>query len=73
MLSAEFKIEINNIVNFLFFFSLQRISIADIIEHEWFQIDYEPASGIEFDEKINLDDVNAAFNTIEVITNNIDA
>ncbi len=45
--------------------SRRRISIADIIEHEWFQINYEPASGIEFDEKINLDDVNAAFNTIE--------
>lgn len=51
---------------------MQRISIAEIVEDEWFQIDYEPASGIEFDDKINLDDVHAAFNLIEVITNDID-
>nr|QCH00481.1 CBL-interacting protein kinase 14 [Vitis amurensis] len=43
----------------------RRISIAEIVEDEWFQIDYEPASGIEFDDKINLDDVHAAFNLIE--------
>ncbi|KAJ9689561.1 hypothetical protein PVL29_014978 [Vitis rotundifolia] len=50
----------------------RRISIAEIVEDEWFQIDYKPASGIEFDDKINLDDVHAAFNLIEVITNDID-
>ncbi|KAJ9689562.1 hypothetical protein PVL29_014978 [Vitis rotundifolia] len=43
----------------------RRISIAEIVEDEWFQIDYKPASGIEFDDKINLDDVHAAFNLIE--------
>lgn len=71
MSSAELNIEMNKIVIFLSFFFLQRITIADIVENEWFQINYEPASGIEFDEKINLDDVNAAFNSTEVITNDI--
>lgn len=48
--------------------SLQRMTIPEIIESEWFQKDYVPTCcSNECDEKINLDDVNAAFNSIEVI------
>jgi hypothetical protein len=36
------------------------------MEQEWFQKDYVPACGYETDEKIQLDDVNAAFESIEV-------
>ncbi|KAA8522777.1 hypothetical protein F0562_009200 [Nyssa sinensis] len=42
-----------------------RITITDIIEDQWFQIDYEPAVRIECDENINLDDVHEAFNSIK--------
>ena len=44
----------------------QRITIPEIMEQEWFQKDYVPACGYETDEKIQLDDVNAAFDSIEV-------
>lgn len=37
-----------------------------MIEDEWFQTDYVPSFGYECDEKIYLDDVNAAFDVIEV-------
>lgn len=43
-----------------------RITIPEIIEDEWFQKDYVPACGYEIDDKIHLDDVNAAFDSIEV-------
>ncbi|XP_057966990.1 CBL-interacting serine/threonine-protein kinase 21 isoform X3 [Malania oleifera] len=43
----------------------RRITICQIIENEWFQTNYEPAVGIECDGKINLDDVHAAFDSIE--------
>jgi hypothetical protein len=45
---------------------LQRITIPEIIEDEWFRIDYVPSCGYESDEKIFLDDVNAAFDADEV-------
>ncbi|OAY46786.1 CBL-interacting serine/threonine-protein kinase 21 isoform X2 [Manihot esculenta] len=43
----------------------RRITIAEMIEDEWFQTDYVPSFGYECDEKIYLDDVNAAFDVIE--------
>ncbi|KAJ6296035.1 hypothetical protein OIU78_023965 [Salix suchowensis] len=39
----------------------KRITLPEIFEDEWFQIDYVPSCGYECDEKIFLDDVNAAF------------
>ncbi|KAF5461773.1 hypothetical protein F2P56_017846 [Juglans regia] len=50
-----------------------RMSIPDIVEDKWFQKDYVPACGYECNEKIHLEDVNAAFDSIEEIvseTNN---
>ncbi|KAL2338604.1 hypothetical protein Fmac_013050 [Flemingia macrophylla] len=44
---------------------VKRITIPDIIEDEWFQTDYKPASEYDFDQNINLDDVDVAFNSIE--------
>lgn len=44
-----------------------RITIPEIVEDEWFQKDYVPACGYEIDDKIHLDDVNAAFDSIEEI------
>ncbi|RDY12539.1 CBL-interacting serine/threonine-protein kinase 26, partial [Mucuna pruriens] len=44
---------------------MQRITIAEIVEDEWFQTDYKPAFPSEFDQNINLDDVDVAFNSIE--------
>ncbi|XP_011018168.1 PREDICTED: CBL-interacting serine/threonine-protein kinase 21 isoform X2 [Populus euphratica] len=43
----------------------KRITLPEILEDEWFQIDYVPSCGYECDEKIFLDDVNAAFNADE--------
>ncbi|KAF9680580.1 hypothetical protein SADUNF_Sadunf06G0136600 [Salix dunnii] len=43
----------------------KRITISEIIEDEWFQIDYVPSCGYECEEKIFLDDVNAAFDADE--------
>lgn len=45
---------------------MQRITIPEIIEDEWFQVDYKPACGYDPEEKIHLDDVTAAFDSIEV-------
>lgn len=50
----------------MFLLSMQRITIPEIIENEWFQQDYVPTYGNDSDEKIYLDDVNAAFDSIEV-------
>ncbi|KAB5514417.1 hypothetical protein DKX38_028323 [Salix brachista] len=43
----------------------KRITLPEIFEDEWFQIDYVPSCGYECDEKIFLDDVNAAFDADE--------
>ncbi|KAJ6746293.1 CBL-INTERACTING SERINE/THREONINE-PROTEIN KINASE 21-RELATED [Salix koriyanagi] len=43
----------------------KRITISEIIEDEWFQIDYVPSCGYECEEKIFLDDVNTAFDADE--------
>lgn len=40
---------------------LQRITVAEILENEWFQIDYEPSTGTGHENFINLDDVDATF------------
>lgn len=45
---------------------MQRITIQEIIEDEWFQTDYVPSCGYARDEKICLDDVNDAFDADEV-------
>ncbi|KAH8481994.1 hypothetical protein H0E87_029453 [Populus deltoides] len=44
----------------------KRITLPEILEDEWFQIDYVPSCGYECDEKIFLDDDNAAFDADEV-------
>ncbi|GAB4838204.1 CBL-interacting serine/threonine-protein kinase 21 [Ancistrocladus abbreviatus] len=38
-----------------------RITVPEIIEDEWFQKDYIPAVGFEFDEKVATEDAYAAF------------
>ncbi|KAB5552701.1 hypothetical protein DKX38_010012 [Salix brachista] len=43
----------------------KRITISEIIEDEWFQIDYVPSCGYECEEKIFLDDVKSAFDADE--------
>lgn len=35
--------------------------MAEILEDEWFQIDYEPSIGIGQENLINLDNVDATF------------
>ncbi|BBG92887.1 CBL-interacting protein kinase 21 [Prunus dulcis] len=42
-----------------------RITIPKIMEIEWFQKDYMPSCGNNSDDKIHLDDVNAAFDSTE--------
>lgn len=42
------------------------MTIPEIVEDEWFQKDYVPSCGYECNEKIQVDDVNAAFDSIEV-------
>lgn len=44
---------------------ITRMTLCEIIEDEWFQMEYEPAKRIDFNEVINLDDVHAAFDGIE--------
>ncbi|KAM3714518.1 hypothetical protein ACJW30_01G341000 [Castanea mollissima] len=44
-----------------------RITIPEIVEDAWFQKDYVPACGYKIDNKIHLDDVNAAFDSTEEI------
>jgi len=54
---------------FIIFLSItrpQRMTIPDIVEDEWFQKDYVPSCGYECNEKIHMDDVNAAFDSTEV-------
>jgi len=48
-----------------FFFSWQRITIAEIRKDEWFLKDYTPVQLIDY-EHVNLDDVYAAFDDPEV-------
>lgn len=45
---------------------LQRITIAEILEDEWFKKDYKPPR-FEQGEDVSLDDVDAAFNDSEVL------
>lgn len=50
---------------------MQRITVAEIIEDEWFQRDYAPSAGIKFQEKNDTDeDVQAVFESERVIMNN---
>lgn len=42
-----------------------RITMPKIMENEWFQKDYVPSCGNNSDDKIHLDDVNAAFDSTE--------
>lgn len=46
----------------------KRITIAGIIDDEWFQTDYKPICAYEFDPIINLDDDSCAFDSIEKTT-----
>ncbi|KAI4335450.1 hypothetical protein L6164_014094 [Bauhinia variegata] len=43
----------------------KRITILEIVEDAWFQIDYVTACEYESDQDIYLDDVNAAFDSVE--------
>ena len=45
---------------------LQRITVPEIIEDEWFQKDYVPICVNESEEEICFEDVNVAFDSIEV-------
>ncbi|KAL5973968.1 CBL-interacting serine/threonine-protein kinase 21 [Asimina triloba] len=38
----------------------KRITVAEILEDEWFQIDYKPSIGIDHEESIILDEFNMA-------------
>lgn len=49
----------------LFFHFMQRMTIPDILENEWFKKDYKPAQFQEEDD-VNLDDVDAVFNNSKV-------
>ncbi|GLT97544.1 hypothetical protein SLE2022_151030 [Rubroshorea leprosula] len=42
-----------------------RIKIPEIVEDPWFQTDYVPSCGYICDEKIYLDDVSTAFDSVE--------
>lgn len=44
---------------------LQRMTIAEILEHEWFREDYKPPR-FEQDDDVNLDDVDAVFSNNQV-------
>ena len=46
---------------------LQRITISEILEDEWFKKGYQPPL-FEKEEDVNLDDVDAVFNDSKVIT-----
>ncbi|CAN6450214.1 unnamed protein product [Victoria cruziana] len=41
----------------------RRMTVAEIMQDEWFQTDYKPSEG-KTEDHINLDDVDAAFDTI---------
>lgn len=49
----------------LLYVYLQRISIEEIKNDEWFKKNYVPARLLEY-EDVNLDDVNAVFDDSEV-------
>ena len=53
------------------FLDLQRITIAEIVDHHWFQMDYEPAEEIGQEEDINVDDVHEAFTSLKVMAKQI--
>ena len=44
---------------------LQRMTIPEILEHEWFRVDYK-APHFEQDEDVSLDDVDAVFSNNQV-------
>lgn len=45
---------------------MQRMTIPEIMDDEWFQKDYVPACESECDHNIQMDDVYAAFDSVEV-------
>ena len=68
-LEALFVSEYEKIISLhlLFLFSLlQRITISQILEDEWFKKDYKPPHS-EHNEDVSLEDVDAAFDSSEVI------
>lgn len=48
------------------FYEMQRISIAELLEDEWFKKGYKPPSFDQDDEDITIDDVDAAFSNSKV-------
>ncbi|KAL2502304.1 CBL-interacting serine/threonine-protein kinase 21 [Forsythia ovata] len=44
---------------------IKRVTIAEILEDQWFQTDYEPVMKIKSDENINMDDFQAVFDIIK--------
>lgn len=46
---------------------MQRITIPDMLENEWFKKGYRPPD-FEHGEEVSLDDVDAVFNDSEVNT-----
>lgn len=67
-LVALFALEYEKIISLRLFspFFLQRITIAQILEDEWFKKDYKPPHS-EHNEDVSLEDVDAAFDSSEVI------
>jgi len=63
--SFRCKVLTNLALLLFFFFSWQRITIAEIRKDEWFLKDYTPVQLIDY-EHVNLDDVYAAFDDPEV-------
>ncbi|KAF8392925.1 hypothetical protein HHK36_021165 [Tetracentron sinense] len=49
-----------------------RMTVTEILQDEWFQTNYEPSARIECEENISMDDVNAAFDGINVSLNRQD-
>ena len=52
--------------NIEFYAFFQRITIAEILEDEWFKKDYKPPH-FEQNDDVSLEDVDAAFDSSEVI------
>ena len=46
---------------------LQRITVAEIMEDEWFKTNYEPATGINLQRNDITDDVQAVFEPEKVL------
>lgn len=44
------------------------MTVAEIIENKWFQIDYQPSTGTDHEKSVKLDDFSVAFDGMVVRT-----